>query len=283
MALPTGKAIDAAYLKTQLKNFDTVILENKYQKILQFATMPAAADNKGIIVQYVGETTIDYTTGYFYQSKEVDGADKWVAISTQAEAQEYTIKKEETAETGMAATYQLYKGETAVGDKINVPKDWVLKNVEIKTCSTDDDPVAGYKVGDKYFDFEFNTADTETGTETIKHVYLKANELVDVYTGGDGIAVDSSTNVISLDIASISGLEIVSAEGADKGKVEVKAYNGIEVTANGVGVKADAAGPIDVTSDGVNINIADELKVNDDNKLALVFETVNIDFENDWN
>lgn len=268
MALPTGKAIDAAYLKTQLKNFDTVVLENKYQKILQFDNMPSAEDYYGAIIQYIGATTSIHTKGYFYHSEYIDGSYVWSPISTQAEAQEYTIKKEDTAETGMAATYQLYKGTTAVGDKINVPKDWVLKNVTIKECSIEDDPVAGYKVGDKYFDFEFNTADTEAGTETTKHVYLKVNELVDVYTGGEGIAVDSSTNVISIDLASVSGLEVVTTEGADKDKLAVK---------------ADAAGPIAVNTNGVNINIADELKINDDKKLALTFETTNIDFENDWN
>ncbi len=39
---------------------------------------------------------------------------------------EYTITKQGTAEEGYLATYQLFKGNTAVGDKINVPKDFLV-------------------------------------------------------------------------------------------------------------------------------------------------------------
>lgn len=133
------------YLLTQLKNFDSVILEEKY-----------------------------------------------------AQVENISIKKLESPTTGFLASYQLMNGEDVLGDTIDIPKDWLLKKVDIKTCETADVPVVGYKVGDKYFDFEFNTKDTETGSETSTHQYVLITELAQAYTAGDGIAI-SDANAISVD------------------------------------------------------------------------------------
>lgn len=107
---------------------------------------------------------------------------------------EVTMEKLTTADTGYFSTYQLKVGNTAVGDKINIPKDYVLKSVSLNTVATADTPVTGYTVGQKYFDFVFNTKDQ---TETDTHTYLLAQDLVDVFTGGTGIEV-TSANVINL-------------------------------------------------------------------------------------
>lgn len=116
---------------------------------------------------------------------------------------EYTIKKATTPETGFAATYQLTKDDVAVGDKINIAKDFLVKSATIETVTTADDPYTGAEVGDKYIDFVINTKD---GTDTEEHLYLAVNDLVDVYTSGSNtgdpvvIAVDASTNKITATI-----------------------------------------------------------------------------------
>lgn len=108
-----------------------------------------------------------------------------------ADIAEYTITKQATADSGYSATYQLFKDGTAVGDKINIPKDMVVSSGEVKTVTTAGSPYAGAVVGDKYIDLTIANA-------TSDHIYIPVKDLVDVYTGGTGIDV-SASNVISVD------------------------------------------------------------------------------------
>lgn len=110
----------------------------------------------------------------------------------------YTIVKLQTAATGYAATYQLYKNGAAIaGSVINIPKDYLVKSAEVKTCTTADTPVQGYIVGDKYIDFVVNTVDNDG---TASHIYLLVSELVDVYTAGNGINI-TNQNVVSVKLS----------------------------------------------------------------------------------
>ena len=103
--------------------------------------------------------------------------------------------------------------------KINIPKDYLVKSAEIKEVTTADDPYTGAKVGDKYIDFVINV---KSGTATDEHVYLAVNDLVDVYTSGNGIDI-SATNEISvkIDAANANGLGV----GADGVKLDVAIAN----------------------------------------------------------
>ena len=117
----------------------------------------------------------------------------------------YTIVKLQTAATGYAATYQLYKNGAAIaGSVINIPKDYLVKSAEIKTCSTADTPVQGYVVGDKYIDFVVNTVDNDG---TASHIYLLVSELVDAYTAGNGINI-TNQNVVSVKLGTANGLSL---------------------------------------------------------------------------
>ena len=117
----------------------------------------------------------------------------------------YTIVKLQTAATGYAATYQLYKNGAAIaGSVVNIPKDYLVKSAEIKTCSTADTPVQGYVVGDKYIDFVVNTVDNDG---TASHIYLLVSELVDAYTAGNGITI-TNQNVVSVKLGTANGLSL---------------------------------------------------------------------------
>ena len=126
------------------------------------------------------------------------------------------IKKLETPEAEYFSSYKLYLNGKEVSDSatINIPKDYLVKSASVKTCSIVDTPVAGYKVGDKYIDFVVNTVDT-SGNES--HIYLKVQELVDVYKSGNGITV-ATDNSISI-------------------KLNVTKTNGLVVDANGLGIE----------------------------------------------
>lgn len=104
-------------------------------------------------------------------------------------AAEYTIVKQGTAETGYSSTYYLTKDNVQVGEKINIPKDMVVESGSVKTCTTPDVPVEGYKVGDKYIDLVLANAQSS-------HIYILVTDLVDVYEAGNGITITGSTIAI---------------------------------------------------------------------------------------
>ncbi len=124
-------------------------------------------------------------------------------VPAPAAAAEYTVKKETTAENGFIATYQLYKDDTAVGDKINIPKDYLVKSASINTCATNGTP-AGFTAGQKYIDFVINSVD---GTGNESHIYLNVTDLVDVYTAGDAVTI-SDANAVSVNVKVENGLSI---------------------------------------------------------------------------
>lgn len=117
-------------------------------------------------------------------------------------AAEYTITKLETATDGYFATYQLQKDGVAAGVNIDIPKDYLVKSASIKTATVDDP--SGFAEGTKYIDFVINT---KVGTGNEDHIYLNVEDLVDVYTAGNGIEV-SEANVISVKVVSENGLSL---------------------------------------------------------------------------
>ena len=129
----------------------------------------------------------------------VPDAQKAVDVTFDTDA--YTITKAETAEAGFLATYQLFKGATAVGDKINIPKDFLVKSASMGVCEQEGVPLAGLKVGDPYLDFVINTKGAAEA-EADAHIYINVADLVDVYTEGNGINIAS--NVISVDTTDTS-------------------------------------------------------------------------------
>ncbi len=141
----------------------------------------------------------------------IDQTDKSVNVTFEQDT--YEVVKEQTAETGYIATYHIDKitsggTRTQAGVKINIPKDYLVKNAELKTCTVADVPVQGYVVGDKYIDFTVNTVEG-SGNET--HIYLLVTDLIDVYTAGNGI--DIVNNEISVDGDDLS----LSANGSNAG------------------------------------------------------------------
>lgn len=107
-------------------------------------------------------------------------------------------------------SYTITQGGATVGT-INIPKDYLVKSAELKTVTTANQPYQGAQVGDKYIDFVLNTKDTTSGSGTDEHIYLPVNDLVDVYTAGNGINI-SSENAVSVKLkSSANGLSVNSS------------------------------------------------------------------------
>ena len=187
------------------------------------------------------------------------------------EGANYTVKKQASAESGYFATYQLFSvgtgtggADEAVGEKINIPKDYLVKSATIETVTVADEPYEGAQVGDKYIDFVVNTYDA-SATDT--HIYLPVNELVDVYTAGNGINISNSNAVsVVVDSNNANGLSVganglalaavsasssgvggsngaMTAAQAEKlaGLENTTAGNGIDITSHVASIKIDSS------------------------------------------
>lgn len=181
-----NKPIDSAYLKQQLKNFESIILAKKYGLIFQYKTMPTpTADLIGRYIQYTGETTLDYISGYFYQCVSTDGSYSWTAVTQSVS--EYAITKAKTADSGFAATYELKKDGATVGDKINIPKDYIDDSVV-----SENEAWSSKKVNDKFTMFPFKwkligTSTPETGdtsNNTFKQTMSSGNPFCVYHSSG---------------------------------------------------------------------------------------------------
>ena len=137
------------------------------------------------------ETKVDKVTGKGLSSNDFTNTYKNTLdnLNTTLDNYEVTVQKSTTAETGYIATYKVMQGNTQVGASINIPKDYLVKSATMETCTTINNPVTGYMVGDKYLDFVINTKDN-TGTN--EHLYILVSDLVDTYTAGTGLTLSSN-------------------------------------------------------------------------------------------
>ena len=109
----------------------------------------------------------------------------------------YTIKKQGAAEEGYSATYQLFAGDAAIGDKINIPKDMVVSGGELKYFEVANVPVSGLEVNDPYIELTIANND---GTK----LYIPVKGLVDVYTPGNGLTLEGNKFAVNTEDATIA-------------------------------------------------------------------------------
>ena len=134
---------------------------------------------------------------------------------------EYSVQEVAT-ETGYLKSYQLTKDNVAVGAKINIPKDFLVKSASVATVETADTPYAGAVVGDKYIDFVINV---KSGTATDEHLYLPVNDLVDVYTAQQNatqvqLAIDSNNEISATIVNGAVTSEKIAAQGVETSNIK---------------------------------------------------------------
>lgn len=147
---------------------------------------------------------------------ELMAQEAYARFAKKEDVKEYSIVKKAQAEEGYTASYNLTVGGTAVGETINIPKDYLVKAATLESCSVADKPLAGYKKGEKYIDFVVNSVDGD-GNES--HIYLKVQDLVpNVYQAGAGISIEKNESdedaiSIKLNTESKNGLFISEEAG----------------------------------------------------------------------
>lgn len=138
---------------------------------------------------------------------------------------EYIVIKKTDAVAGNFATYQLQKDGADVGEAINIPLDYLVKSVEVKTAPAGGDD-SGFAEGTQYVDFTINV---KSGTGTAEHLYLKTTDICKPYTTG---SVANDPVVIA-----ISDENKITATLTDKGIVLDKLSDAIQASLG----KADTA------------------------------------------
>jgi hypothetical protein len=179
------------------------------------------------------------------------------------------VEKKATANTGYAASYTIKANGVALTPDIDIPKDFLVKSATLETVTTADVPYQGAQVGDKYIDFVINAKDA---SETAEHIYLPVNDLVDVYTAGNGltesnnefsVAIDSTNanglsvgaNGVALAVATDSAAGAMSAADHTQFTADSTKLAGISAQANKTTVTTEGAGTIEI--DGTSKTIVE--------------------------
>ena len=209
-----SKAITKDYLIRQLHNFEDDVLDEKYLQLTK------------VIVN--NEPVVPDPTNHTISIEIPDGI-------------QYSVAKKSTPTTGYFATYTLQSrngdsgtwADVVGAEPIDIPKDYLVKSGEVKTVTAADKAAGGifendpdFLEGDKYIDFVVNVKE---GTATDEHLYINVKDLVDVYTAGDGIGIDSN-NEISVTPKTNGGVTVDSTGVS----VALKNDGGLAVDANGV-------------------------------------------------
>lgn len=124
------------------------------------------------------------------------------------------VIKQQTAETGYAATYQVQIDGVQSGVAINIPKDFLIKSGTVNTvgatgAQTASALGAGYSNGDKYLDFVINTKDND-GTD--EHIYINVKDLVEdtTYTADNTTLQLDNNGQFSVKNGGISSTQLAS-------------------------------------------------------------------------
>lgn len=149
-----------------------------------------------------------------------------------------TVEKLQTAESGYFASYVVKQNNTQVGATINIPKDFLVKSGSVRAATAEDVALdSTLSVGDKLLDFVVNTIE---GDGTASHIIIPVSDLVDVYTGSNGVAVDGSNNITAVVDSAANGNEFLSVSATG---LKVSGVSSAIATAKSevIGASTDAA------------------------------------------
>ena len=161
----------------------------------------------------------------------------------QSNIHSYTIESV-SPDTGYLTAYQLKEDGVAKGAKINIPKDFLVKSGSVidvveyngryyDVTDINHEHRLPVSAAGKYLDFVVNV---QSGTADDEHIYILVSDLVDVYTGGNGVTINGS-NVVSLDLTANGGLQFSGSTEGSKTvglKLDSSNSNGLSIGSGGL-------------------------------------------------
>ena len=187
----------------------------------------------------------------------------------QIEAKRVHIIEQGTPETGYLKTYIFAEGATQESEvvasgngknligKVNIPKDFLVKtakNVTVEAGTGADQgkwmvtkengvavtPYEAPSVITAAGIFALFTINVKEGTATDEYLAINLSELVQAYTGGNGI--DVTSNVITIDLDANGGLEFTgSTEGSKQLAIKIDSSNANGLALTSAGLKLGLA------------------------------------------
>ena len=224
-ALASGGAVESAITSAinDLDKADTAVT-NQFVTAVSEAdgiitvsrAQPTAANISVSALDHVSAGDLQTVLGALEDAIDAGGTGSVVTMSSSTE----------DLADGVLKSYTIYQGEQEIGT-IDIPKDFLVKSGQVREATASD---TGFNVGDKILDFEINTIGDD---ETSSHILISVADLVDAYTGGNGINVDSNNEITAVvDSTSESfltvgsgGLKLAGVQTAiDAGRDAAKSY-----------------------------------------------------------
>lgn len=202
-----------------------------------------------------------------------------------AAASKVNIIEAGTAETGFLKTYIFASGVTQESEviasgagknligKINIPKDFLVTGVKRVTVEAGTDANVGKWMvtkenGSAVTPYEapasvnaagvwaIFTINVKEGSATDEYLTVNLSELIDVYTGGNGI--DVTGNVITIDLDANGGLEFTgSIDGSKQLAIKIDSSNANGLALTSAGLKLNVA----TTTAAGAMSAADKVKL----------------------
>ena len=178
--LKAGKSIDEEYPSLSISNTSGIIsidLSSTFKGKID--DIVSAIEDKVDKVDGKGLSTNDFTDAFYAKLNTIQ------------------IKKNEDGSGKYQLVYNDGSADIQLG--VDIPLDSVIESGSVKECIVADEPVIGYKVGDKYLDFKI--------ANSSEHIYILVSDLIDTMYGFEGdeitTTVDGSTIKASLNDNSI--------------------------------------------------------------------------------
>lgn len=169
-------------------------------------------------------------------------------FAKKSEIKNYKIVKSENSGE-YAAVYKLQVNGVDSEDSvsINIPRDLVVSDGEVKYVETANTPYADAKVGEPYIELQLANGGNP--------IYIPAKTLVDVYTSGDKYINVSDDNKITLNESTLEALISTKlADYATESFVNGKVSDGLFEAKSYADTKKTEA--IDAASDAVDVKLA---------------------------
>lgn len=222
----------------------------------KYGEADAYKDADGNVISKEAYEALPDKTGYTATKVDVSLKD---AIEAAAESANIKITKLASAEDGNFATYALADkdGNVIAGsDKINIPKDFLVKSGSVFKATADDvtNDTSGILVENELFlDFVVNAKDATDGTGA-EHVYIPVNALVDVYT-----VDETTTTEIQLTIDENNKITAEIVDGSiSRDKIDTDFEGDLTAIETAIGKKTVTGD--DGSNTEVLVNVADRIK-----------------------
>jgi hypothetical protein len=266
--------VDVTTKATKTLTFDVVDPSN----VVAIAKAEAAAAVSS------ANTSVSAIDTFLKKTTNIKAADSSLSISTSKDgdyvtytidASKYNVSVGSVNGSGnILKKYTIYQGDSSLCD-IDIPKDYLVKSALLKTGTLKNDVFTESSTGDKYIEFVINTS-TAADEDPDSFMYLKVQDLVDVYTAGEYITI-SDKNVIDVSLPAVKkAVEYVTnvvakSQGADTSFIApgVKTGNTADTTASYDFGNASLWNEYTVTQTGENSDTASTVTIKTLSKGAL--------------